>query len=89
MKKFICRGSWRTLVWLWNIRAVIRIQKGPPVTLVKTRFGLGIISVDKNVISLSENAPVELNIGRMSIFLARIMVKVDESGNIEYQTVVL
>ncbi len=84
--KFVAAGDWRTLETFWNSPEVIGRFNQPAGAQIKVRYGNGWpFGKDRQKQTLDGVTAKQLVIGRWSIVVARMQMKVSTSQNVTYE----
>lgn len=84
--KYIKSGGWRTVEWFFNSKGRGAFSE-PSGAQIKVRYGLSFLGKDRQKKKLNGKDVKVLNVGRSSIFRARMQIKVPKSTDVTYEIV--
>ncbi|MDX6698477.1 MAG: hypothetical protein QOE65_1874 [Solirubrobacteraceae bacterium] len=80
---YVKSGEYRTLATLWNTSVTAEFLC-PAGAKVRVRYGGGWFAVNRQTQTLNCSTPKRLSVGKFSAVVARIQMKVAESGNVNW-----
>jgi hypothetical protein len=80
---YVKSGDYRTLATLWNTSVTAEFQC-PYGAKIRVRYGGGWLAVNRQVQTLDCQHAKRLSVGRFSTVVARIQMKVPESGYVNW-----
>ena len=83
--KHVKRGDWRTLEVFWNVPPTTCFFKKPSGAEIKLQYGVGIFGKESQKQKLDGINIKKIEIGRVSVVLARLQIKVKESTDVLYE----
>ncbi|HVE67741.1 MAG TPA: hypothetical protein VNB64_04075 [Solirubrobacteraceae bacterium] len=84
---YVKSGEYRTLVKLWNTSAQAEFLC-PAGAKVRVRYGGGWFAVNRQHRTLDCTTPQRVSVGKFSAVVARIQIKVPESGYVNWGYIV-
>jgi hypothetical protein len=84
---YVKSGDYRTLVTLWNTNAT-GVFNCPNGAKIRVLYGYGWFSKSRQEQTLNCQGDKKLEVGKWSVFAARMQIKVPASGNVSWAYVV-
>lgn len=81
--KHLLAGTTHTVESFWNSTGTAFFRE-PAGTVINVKYGKGRLSVNKQVQTLDGRTPKNLTVGKASLFLARMRVKVPQETELTY-----